>query len=1349
MATKPPTAQKPSELAPAEIRRIREKIGLSQVEAGELLGGGPRAFTKYEAGTIKPAASVLNLLRLLDANPSTIITLSGGKITPIERDSTRPHEVTGKHVAALSPRKLALLMRRLLDAEALTGDLPMDGIHVAAIITASDGGEDARIEWKGGPARTKFLPGRLSQFQLKAGEISPAEAGADVLTKTGEVQPMVREALERGGTYVMVCSNSYANKRIKARADRVHRSLAGAGLAVAADRVQFRDADQIASWVNVHPPVAAWTLQQTQPGLVGPFKDWSHWAGRFDTSPWITDPRLIKFREKLRTQVGKPRGVARVVGLSGVGKSRLVHEALGPTAEEESATPRLCDLVLYAVESEVGSVAVKDIVLNLADSGFRVVVIVDRCPADSHQDLVGMVKRASSRVSLITIDHEVPPPGGLDPDTLLVELADDSVIEGMIRQIAPDLPSDDHRRLLWFARGFPQMAHLLGQAWLKHASVAAATDDELFDRIILGHKPSDSALLKEAGMLLGAFRLLGVSAPFEDLEQVNAFSRGRSADDLRAALDELQQRGIVQQHGRLVSLQPKPLAMALAERQWRQWGQARWDSILVGGLPETLRERAADQLAMLNDRRIAMNVARHVARLGGPLASIEALCAKANTHVVTALSAIDAEAVVALLEHILQPLSVEEQKRICGKARRNLVRALERVCFLTPAFERGALLMLDLAVAENESWGNNATGQFKALFPVLLSNTEAPAGPRLQLLDDLIKEDDPLRMPIVVEALIEAANSHSHSRAVGPEIHGSRPALVPWQPKYWQDAWDYIISAMDRLCTLALRNDALGAQARVGMAHEFRTLVSAGLLDRVEGWVSAIRAVHPYWPEALNALGDVLQYDIDDLKPGEEARVRKVIADLSPQDIAGRVRFIVTEMPWDYPVDEKLDLEERGRRQVSEVEALALDLLKRPEELAQVLTDLSAGTQRMALQFGIAIGEHAAQPREWEEPMKAAVASVDAKNRNFDLLAGYYTGIAARKPSVVDAFKREAATSPLFASAVPIVCMRIGIAPSDVTLVVEGLKTRHIAPHSVAYWAYGDVLGPVPAAVVAPLLDQLFAMDSEAYSVALDLMGMFVHGRAGRLEELRPQLRLAVKNIGKRPKRRGSQMDAHHFQEMIGWLLKQGRDDTDARAVATDLAKYLADDPDGNGSDLVKPLLKPLLTTFAPIVWPLLGNAIANDRAKAWGMELALGDRVSFADEETPAILHVPEDILFAWCHAHPDVGPAFVAAIAPVLTSKDPKKPTRHFHPLVKRLLDEFGDCDDVRRGLYRNMHTFGWSGSRTTYYARYVEPLRSLENHSIGAVRRWAQVMLTQMRKNFDSAKIEDDEQTAQWDA
>ena len=262
---------KPPPLEPDDIRRIREKLGLSQVEAGELLGGGPRAFTKYEGGAIKPAASIANILRMLDANPAALATLTGKKLPPIDSEGAKPFEVTGKHVAALSERKLVNLLRRLLAAEALSGELPMDGIYVAAVITAPDGGEDAKIEWSDGPERTRFLPSRHTQFQLKASDLTPAEAGAEVLNSKASVKPMVRAALEAGGTYVLVCGHSYTNSLIVARAAAIRKSLTGAGLKLREEQVQFRDADQIALWVNTHPPVAAWLLEQTQPGLCGNF----------------------------------------------------------------------------------------------------------------------------------------------------------------------------------------------------------------------------------------------------------------------------------------------------------------------------------------------------------------------------------------------------------------------------------------------------------------------------------------------------------------------------------------------------------------------------------------------------------------------------------------------------------------------------------------------------------------------------------------------------------------------------------------------------------------------------------------------------------------------------------------------------------------------------------------------------------------------------------------------------------------------------------------------------------------------------------------------------------------------
>jgi hypothetical protein len=87
-----------------------------------------------------------------------------------------------------------------------------------------------------------------------------------------------------------------------------------------------------------------------------------------------------------------------------------------------------------------------------------------------------------------------------------------------------------------------------------------------------------------------------------------------------------------------------------------------------------------------------------------------------------------------------------------------------------------------------------------------------------------------------------------------------------------------------------------------------------------------VTAVHPYWPQALDDLGDVLQYDTKGMKPDAVKRVGALIAALRQKDLAGRTRFLVTEMQWDSPIDEKLDFELRRKRQVEAVQELVKDL---------------------------------------------------------------------------------------------------------------------------------------------------------------------------------------------------------------------------------------------------------------------------------------------------------------------------------------------------------------------------------------------------------------------------------------
>ena len=118
---------------------------------------------------------------------------------------------------------------------------------------------------------------------------------------------------------------------------------------------------------------------------------------------------------------------------------------------------------------------------------------------------------------------------------------------------------------------------------------------------------------------------------------------------------------------------------------------------------------------------------------------------------------------------------------------------------------------------------------------------------------------------------------------------------------------------------------------------------------------------------------------------------------------------------------------------------------------------------------------------------------------------------------------------------------------------------------------------------------------------------------------------------------------------------------------------------------------------------------------------------------------------MFAWCHACPDSAPAFLAEIIPVLADGEVDVQERSLHPVITRLLDEFGDRKEVLQAIESNINTFGWVGSKTTYYAPYKVPLGKLLQHPNSDVRSWAKKMRRKLDEAVANARNEDEGRAA----
>ena len=664
--------------------------------------------------------------------------------------------------------------------------------------------------------------------------------------------------------------------------------------------------------------------------------------------------------------------------------------------------------------------AIVDVVQTLADTGSRSVVVVNRCCPKTHRILVGMVSRNSSRLSLLTLDDDIPP-GVLDETMIKINEASPAVVEAIIDQTSLNLPSEDRRRLVHFSEGFPRIAIDIARAWNQSIPIAHAAADDMVDAFVRGRQPREPERTLNSAMLVAAFGVVAVEPDDGQLEEVASFRHDLTVDDLRIGIDQLVERGIVRRKGRLRVLQPRPIAMRLAERQWREWSPSQRDGILAGCASPRLRITAARVLARLNTTSIAEEVVRYVCRPNAPLAGYAALAQPGQAEVLSSLAEVMPDVVLETMERALD--DVADLSKVAGNVRRHTVWALEKIVFHPDTFDGGALLLLRLAVAENETWSNNATGLFRGIFPTYLGNTAADGDARLALLDEISDTTEPAKQGLVVEALVAGMETMGW-RTVGAETHGSRPALSSWLPPSRDAEVRYVVGCVSRLTTIAAQNSPkpLAARARERLGQHLRSLVGHGYMDEVEEAVRRVVPVARNWPDAVESLGHVLEYDAASCGPEVVDRVRKLLSDLLPESLESRIHFLVTAMPWDYPLGEQLDIDERARRQEEALRELAADLAQAPDILNRALPELSRGYHRKAVIFGEALGQLADLDSRTiclERIVRAAEDAPDA-DRNLGLLSGYCVGVAKNHPELAKPIKERLTQSSVLAPRVSV-----------------------------------------------------------------------------------------------------------------------------------------------------------------------------------------------------------------------------------------------------------------------------------------------------------------------------------------
>ena len=700
----------------------------------------------------------------------------------------------------------------------------------------------------------------------------------------------------------------------------------------------------------------------------------------------------------------------------------------------------------------------------------------------------------------------------------------------------------------------------------------------------------------------------------------------------------------------------------------------------------------------------------------GPFGQAEVILSDRGSRLFRALVEVNPDSTSKALLNVLHKLSEEELLIISGDVRRNLVWALEKLCFHANCFEEAANSLLLLASSENEDWSNNATGIFKQLFRTFLSGTEAPPPMRLQLIDSALKSDRNAIRELAVAALEQAITTYSGTRTIGAEYQGSGEPLEEWRPKIWKEAFDYWDQSIYRLCNLVTEKDPLAPSAKAAIASNIRGLIQYGRVDTLD---TVIRKIVSHdgslWPEALDSIKDSLRYDGDGMPCEGKTQLEEWVSLLTPSDLGDRLNILVTIPPFEHEKKEDGHYEDIAAKNAK---LLARELADDMDSILPFIDNLLNGEQRQAYWFGKNIVEFA---NRWDPLLSEVITKiVRIENPNINFLLGILNGVFNLDPSewkaAVKIFSDNENLNQYYAQAL----VTGNVSVEQLNNLTDLIGKNKIEPFTANTFAYGRSLEHLNYDDVEFFVKNLASISDYAAWIALDILSMYCYGDSEKLSSCKSTFKEIVitLKLDKENKKLG-QLEMHHWHDVVKKLLQD--DDTE---FATDLTKQiLLNSTDKiNYGDLwhyIQPIIRTVFKKHAEIVWPLFSEAIINSSPlDEYRFMQLLGTGSSFEKRKPSVLSELPDEILNQWCLQNPDKAPEFVAQTTDVLLESDDKY---QISPRTQFLIDNFGDNDKVLSALSANLSSFGWCGSMVPYLKKEIAAIEGLKDHKDNNVRNW----------------------------
>lgn len=1031
-------------------------------------------------------------------------------------------EIIGDDIAALNDEDLRSLVGRLCESELRARGLSTSAVTWRGNQNAADGGIDVRVRIEDGAPPGGFVPRTSIGFQVKKTDFTPGLIAPE-MRPSGQLRASISGLVDERGAYIIASSGSDTSD--SALTDRLNamRSAVTDKTGHANLHLDFYDRNRLATWTRSHPGLVVWVRQKVGRGISG-WQAYSSWAVSPDgvqdeyllddkarLHSGITDEKGIDVTQgidRIRDILREARGVVRLAGLSGVGKTRLVQALFDARV---CKNPLDAALVIYTDMNDNPSPQPTGMISDLIASRTRAIVVVDNCAPDLHRRIAEVCRASDSLISVITIEYDVQEDQPEGTEVFRLEPSSVGLVSKLIARRFPTMTQLDVDKIADFSGGNARVALALANTLERHESVAGLQDEELFRRLFYQRQEHDDSLLKaaQACALLYSFQGEALSGDDAELPKI-AVLAGMNTQQLFSKVAQLKQRDLVQRRSVWRAILPHAIVNRLAKMALRE---IPLELIEQQFASERLMKSFSRRLGYLHESDEAKCIAEKWLTKDGLLADVGRLN-ESGLAMFNNIAPVSPESALAAIEGALSGPNasglINDQWR-----RARIGTVLHSIAYDASLFDRCVAAIIPLALAEpSDGRTHRIEAALEGLFHIFLSGTHATIEQRTRVADGLLRSSEPRKRSLGLQ-LLDALLQAEHFSATHSFEFGARVRDYGYWPNTCEEKAHWFVTTLQLARQFALKNDETASVIRSKIAQSIQSAWFLGpeVQEQFETIAGEI-AANDYWQEGWIAVRSVLSHALGKADTITVERLRAFERRLRPKNIAEQVRAVVLTQSWgalDYAeMDNNGEIEPEKPTAAYEKADTAAEKLGKvvcgdEAVFTALLPDLVTGNAGRLASFGKGLALASVDRRRTWEQLTQAVTKTEEGKRNVAVLVGFLNGLSTVDQQLCEALLEEGLAHETLAAWFPVLQASVMISAAGADRLKRAVTLGKAQVGTFRFLGWGRSSDAVSGDDLRTIVLSL-AKRENGYGIATDILSMRFHSDRDQKKEYASEL---------------------------------------------------------------------------------------------------------------------------------------------------------------------------------------------------------------------------------------------------